>query len=99
MFHAVEALETILQAIFCVEQQIPRPVVAQSRARGLVEERVESVRQKCAIRVSCVTSVMSGGTSLRKMPVRSQVAKSGSEQQEKTRVEKRRRKGKKKKKE
>lgn len=72
LFHAVEAAETILQVIFCAEQQIPRPVVAQSRARGLVEERVESVRQKCAIRESCVTSVMSGGTSLRKMPVRPQ---------------------------
>lgn len=82
----VEALETILHEALCAEQQSPRPVVAQSRARGLVEERVEGgghkLRNPGELRHQ--RDVRGNVASEDACPY--QVAKSSSEQREKTRV-------------
>lgn len=84
--HAVEALETILQEAFCAEQQNPRPVVAQSRARGLVEERVEGADQQLRNPRELRHQRDVRGNFASDDACPSQVAKSSSEQREKTRV-------------
>lgn len=79
----VEALETMLHQTFCAEQQNPRPVVAQSRARGLVEERVgQRLRNPNELRHQ--RDVRGNVASDDACP--DQVAKSSSEQRQKTRA-------------
>lgn len=93
LFHAVEAVETILQAILrrAADSAASRRSIKSSRAGGGTRrERAPEVRNPSELRHQ--RDVRGHVASQDACPF--PVAKSGSEQQEKTRVEKRRRKGK-----